>query len=62
MKCKVCGEEVGDDEIVDLGEGRVICKSCTRKITKRGIKELLSEMEFGVVGYDFGEIIVVSPE
>jgi hypothetical protein len=45
----VCGEEVGDDEIVDLGEGRVICKSCMRKITKRGIKELLSEMEFGVV-------------
>ena len=49
MKCKVCGEEIGDDEIVDLGGGKVICEECGREITKRYIKELLSEMEFGVV-------------
>ena len=49
MKCKLCGEETEDDKIVDLGEGKVICEKCGREITKRYIKEILSEMELGVV-------------
>ena len=48
-KCKLCGEEIEDDKIVDLGEGKVICEKCGREITKRYIKEILSEMELGVV-------------
>ena len=49
MKCKLCEEEIEDDKIVDLGEGRVICEKCFEDITKQGIKELISEIELGMV-------------
>ena len=49
MKCKLCEKEVADDEIIDLGEGKIICKSCAREITKRVIEEIVTEIEFGIV-------------
>lgn len=48
-KCKVCEKEVADDEIIDLEKGKLICNSCAREITKLFLKEMLTEMELGIV-------------
>lgn len=57
MKCKLCGEEIEDDKIMDLGEERVICEKCFIDITKQGIKEILSEIELGVVDSILDELL-----
>ena len=58
-KCKLCGEKIEDDKIVDLGKNRVICEKCFIDITKRGIKEILSGIELGIVDSILDELLAV---
>lgn len=57
MKCKLCGKEVEEDKIVDLGEERVICEKCFIDITKHGIKEIISGIELGIVDSVLEELL-----
>ena len=57
MKCKLCGEEIEDDKIMDLGEERVICEKCLIEITKYGIKEIISGIELGIVDSILEELL-----
>ena len=58
-KCKLCGEKIEDDKIVDLGKGRVICEKCFIDTTKQGIKELVSVsgIESGIIDTILDELL-----
>ena len=62
VKCKLCGKEIEDDEIVDLGEERVICEKCFIDTTKQGIKELISGIEVGVLDLILEKLLEPSHE